>query len=148
MNKKRFDLSNHKTDQDVDLNMAAAAIMFAVIAADDDVDHLELAHLIDLLRSRRGLSDDEIVDIMGAARRAIDNEHEIDSFLLILRQNMNKKDRTQLLDDLWDLALTDQAIHINEQSTIDQFAKALGLDRESVTKTQDMAEQKLEINLR
>ena len=55
MNKKRFDLSNHKTDQDVDLNMAAAAIMFAVIAADDDVDHLELAHLIDLLRSRRGL---------------------------------------------------------------------------------------------
>ena len=148
MNKKRFDLSNHKTDQDVDLNMAAAAIMFAVIAADDDVDHLELAHLIDLLRSRRGLSDDEIVDIMGAARRAIDNEHEIDSFLLILRQNMDEKDRTQLLDDLWDLALTDQAIHINEQSTIDQFAKALGLDRESVTKTQDMAEQKLEINLR
>ena len=55
MNKKRFDLSDHKTDQDVDLNMAAAAIMFAVIAADDDVDHLELAHLIDLLRSRRGL---------------------------------------------------------------------------------------------
>ena len=85
---------------------------------------------------------------MGAARRAIDNEHEIKSFLLILRQNMDEKDRIQLLDDLWDLALTDQAIHINEQSTIDQFAKALGLDRESVTKTQDMAEQKLEINLR
>ena len=147
LDKKRFQLSDAEKDDNVSLNMAAAAIMFAVIGADDQAASEEMAHLIELLRKRYHLGNEELIEIVSAARRAVHNEYEINNFLLILRDKLNVDERSQLLNDMWELASSDRTIRASESLTIDLFAHQLDLDSESVSKARDIAEQKLELNL-
>ena len=147
MDSKRCELYDTDGDQDISLNMAAAAIMFAVIAADEQVDSVEVADLIAILRKRYGLADEELIDIMSAARRAVSNEREINGFLLLLRENLNSQERTQLLDDMWELAYSNKTIHATESLAIDHFAKKLNIDSDAVSKARDIAKQKLELYL-
>lgn len=144
---RRLELSAIENDEDVDVNLAAATIMFAVIAADNDIDQIEVAYLVEILRNRHGLDSYEISEILRAAKLAVNNEKEIDSFLDLLTKSWNKQERTQLLDDMWQLATSDKTIRTKERLTIDRFATALELDLESITKARYLAEQKLELNI-
>ena len=67
--------------------------------------------------------------------------------MLILRDKLSVDERSQLLNDLWELASSDRTIRASESLTIDLFAHQLDLDSESVSKARDIAEQKLELNL-
>ena len=147
MNNRRFELSEIDSEDDIDLNLAAAAVMFAVIAADDEVAKIEIACLVDLLRDRYSLESDDLIDIMISARRAADNELEISNFVNLLRENLSESERSLFLDDLWELACSDKKIRNRERLAIDSFADALDLDLEVVAKARDMAEKKLELNL-
>ena len=147
MNSRRLELSEIDSEDDIDLNLAAAAVMFAVIAADDEVEKIEIAYLVDLLRTRYGLESDDLIDIVTSARRAADNELEITNFVNLLRENLSENERSQLLDDLWELACSDKKIRNRERLAIDRFADALDLDLEVVAKARDMAEKKIELNL-
>lgn len=147
MESKRLNLLEVEAEQDVNLNMAAAAIMFAVIAADEQVASVEIAHLIELLRKRYGMENEELVEIMSAARRAVNNEGALKGFLFLLRKNLNCQERTQLLDDMWDIACSDSTVRATERLTIDRFADELDLDTKTVTKARDIAKQKLELYL-
>ncbi len=146
---RRLELSEIEIEieEDIDLNLAAATIMFAVITADDSVDQIEIAYLVEILRQRHGLDSFEISEILNAAKRAVNNEQEIESFLELLRESWDPRERAQLLDDLWEIAAADKNIRAEERITIDRFANALELDIESITKARYMAEQKLELNM-
>ena len=147
MNNRRFELSEIDSEDDIDLNLAAAAVMFAVIAADDEVAKIEIACLVDLLRDRYSLESDDLIDIVTSARRAADNELEIRNFVNLLRENLSESERSLFLDDLWELACSDKKIRNRERLAIDRFADALDLDLEVVAKARDMAEKKIELNL-
>ena len=112
MNNRRFELSEIDSEDDIDLNLAAAAVMFAVIAADDEVAKIEIACLVDLLRDRYSLESDDLIDIMISARRAADNELEISNFVNLLRENLSESERSLFLDDLWELACSDKKLSL------------------------------------
>lgn len=139
--------TNSASQQDVDLHLIAATLMFAVIRADGDTDHLELAHMVDIMRSRYNLNCDEISELISSARLASSNEHGLEKLALKLCQHWTSKERQQLLNDFWALATADQEIRVDERLIIDRIANNLQLEDDDVTKARYKAEQRLELNI-
>ena len=135
------------SSHDVDLHLIAATLMFAVIRADGDTDHLELAHMVDIMRSRYALSSDEISGLVSSARRASVGDHGLEALAQQLCKHWSAKEREQLLNDFWFLATADREIRIDERLVIELIANNLQLEADDITKARYMAEQRLELNI-
>lgn len=139
----RAEASNH----DVDLHLIAATLMFAVIRADGDTDHLELAHMVDIMRSRYALSSEEISSLITSARQASIGDQGLEALAQQLCKHWSPKEREQLLNDFWFLATADREIRIDERLVIELIANNLQLEADDITKARYMAEQRLELNI-
>jgi len=144
---KKFELEEQQSDIDVDLHLTAAILMFSVIRADGETDHLELAHMVDILRSRYALSSDEISSLIAAARNASIGDHGLELLAQKLCHHWGPKEREQLLNDFWFLATADQEIRIDERLVIELIASNLQLEADDITRARYQAEQRLELNI-
>jgi len=143
---RQQDLEISKT-QDIDLHLIAATLMFAVIRADGHADHIELAHMVDIMRSRYALSNDEISSLISSARSASESDHGLETLARKLCEHWTEKERQHLLNDFWFLATADQEIRVDERLVIELIANNLQLESEDITKARYMAEQRLELNI-
>lgn len=144
---KKIELEEQQSEVDVDLHLTAAILMFAVIKADGDTDHLELAHMVDILRSRYALSSDEISSLVSAARNASVSDHGLELLAQKLCGQWSAKEREQLLNDFWFLATADREIRIDERLVIELIANNLELQADDITRARYQAEQRLELNI-
>lgn len=145
-NSSFFELEEIKSSKG-DLHLAAATLMFAVIKADGNTDQLEVAHMIDILRSRHALTTDEISDLLQSAKKAIVNDKGIEELTNTLCEEWSNNERTQLLHDFWDLATADREIKIDERLMIELIANNLCLEDNEITRARYNAEQRLELNI-
>ncbi len=144
---KKIELEEQSSEIGVDLHLTAAILMFAVIKADGDTDHLELAYMVDILRSRYALSSDEISSLISSARSASINDHGLEVLAQKLCHHRGPKEREQLLNDSWFLARADDQIRTDERLTIELIANNLQLEAGDITRARFQAEQRLELNI-
>lgn len=128
----------------VDLHLSAAVLMFAVITADGETDQLELANMIEILRTHYALSCEEIASLIAAVRVADVDDHGLELLSQKLCQHWSPCERKQLLDDLWTLAIADNHIKSSERKAIRLIARNLQLTASDITRAQLQAEQRLE----
>ncbi len=142
---------NHlKFDQEssnIDLHLVSAMLMFSVIRSDGDTAKIELAHMVDILRSRHALSSEEIGSLLSIARSASIDDNAIAQLSKTLCKHWGPKERAQLLNDFWEIATADEEIKIDERLTIELIANNLELDPEEITRARYSAEQRLELNI-
>ena len=143
LEKRKRDIQNRRPN--ADLHLSAAILMFSVIRADGDTDHLELAHMVDILRSRYALTGEEISSLIAAVRSSIVDDHGLGLLAEKLSQHWRQSARKQLLNDLWILATADQKIRLSEIRIINLIAEGLGLSAEDIERAQHKAEQRLEL---
>jgi len=144
---KKFELEDQHSNIDVDLQLTAAILMFSVITSDGDTDHLELAHMVDILRSRYALSSEEISSLVASARQASISDHGLELLAQKLCHHWSPKEREQLLNDFWFLATADREIRIDERLVIELIANNLQLEADDITRARYQAEQRLELNI-
>ncbi|MFT6406781.1 MAG: putative tellurite resistance protein B-like protein [Arenicella sp.] len=144
---KKFELQEQQSNNDIDLHLIAAILMFSIIRADGDKDHLELAHMIDIMRSRYALSSDEIAGLIASARDASVSDHSLEFLAQKLCQHWGSKQREQLLNDFWLLATANHEIRSDERSAIALIANNLQLEDDDITRARYQAEQRLELNI-
>jgi len=145
-------LASQKTElneqaPDTDLHLIAAILMFSVIRADGDTDHLELAHMVNTLRSRYALGSEEISALIASARKASISDHGLERLAQQLCHHWGEKERQQLLTDFWFLATADHEIRIDERLVIELIANNLQLEADDITRARYQAEQRLELNI-
>lgn len=145
--RKKYELEEQQSSTDVDLHLIAAILMFSVIRADGDTDHLELAHMVDIFRSRYALSSDEISSLITSAREATISDHGLEMLAQKLCNHWGTKEREQLLNDFWFLATADHEIRIDERLMIELIANNLQLEADDITRARYQAEQRLELNI-
>jgi uncharacterized tellurite resistance protein B-like protein len=130
-----------------DIQLAAAILMFEVIMSDGHVDRMEIAELVEILRQQFGLGGEEIGEILEQVRTVSGEKLELEPFTMKLRQYWNDDQRLHLLNNLWIIALADQAIDDRERIMIDKFARSLGLSDQDIERTKAAAQEKLDLNL-
>ena len=111
----------------IDRNLAAAALMVHVIAADGNIDPQEEERLRLILNTHYGLNSEEANTLANEARNAHDDAIDLYAFTSVLKREMNDGDRLLLVEDLWEMVYADGELHEFEDNVVWRVAELLNV---------------------
>jgi uncharacterized tellurite resistance protein B-like protein len=110
-----------------DHRLAAAALLYHVIAVDGEVAESERERLHDLLKTRYGLDADATEDLIREAARADEEAVDFYRFTSVLKSRLDEIDREQIVAMMWDLVYADGRLTEFEDNVIWRVADLLGV---------------------
>ncbi|MCB1450613.1 MAG: TerB family tellurite resistance protein [Nitratireductor sp.] len=108
--------------------IAEAALMFHVIAADGIVTEDEKQRLAQSLEAHFGLTQSQTAQLIEAARDADMEAIDLFSFTRILRRELDHEQRLQLVANLWDMVYADGVVHELEDNIVWRVAELLDVE--------------------
>lgn len=121
MNPVAFDAS--------DLQLAQAALMFHVIAADGIVHDEERDRLCHILETRYSLTRSEAEQLIEEAQRADLEAIDLYKFTSTLKRQLEHDERLALIENLWEMVYADGEIHELEDNVVWRIAELLAIDK-------------------
>ena len=115
------------TTSAIDKNLAAAALMVHVIAADGEITNDEEARLMHVLREHYSVTDAEALTLANAAKLAQNDAIDMYRFTSILKEEMDESERRALIEDLWEMVYADGEIHEFEDNVVWRVAELIGI---------------------
>ncbi len=112
-----------------DKRVAAAALMFHVIAADGVVQPEESARLHAVLSENYDVSNDEIDQLIEQAHQADQEAVDLYAFTSILKEQLDHGERIALVEHLWEMVFADGELHEFEDNIVWRVAELLAVDR-------------------
>lgn len=110
-----------------DQQVAQAALMFHVIAADGMIYDEEKAKLRQILEANYGLSKKESDQLFEEAKRADREAIDLYSFTSILKRTLSEDERLALVKNLWEMVYADGEIHELEDNVVWRIAELLAI---------------------
>jgi uncharacterized tellurite resistance protein B-like protein len=107
--------------------LAAAALLFHVIAIDGEVAEQEKAALRDLLKQRFELGDEDADNLIAEAETADNEAVDLYGFTSVLKQELDEADRERIIEMMWTLVFADGQVHEFEDNLIWRAAELLGV---------------------
>ena len=123
-----------------DATLALAVLLVRLARADDHYDTPERAHIDRILMHRRGISHPEAQAIRTEAETAERDAPDTVRFTRVLKERIAYEDRIEVIEALWDVALSDNERSPGEEALIRLVANLLGVaDRDSALARQRIA---------
>lgn len=113
----------HEDDQ----RLAAAALLYHVIAVDGTVDAREHDRLHDLLAAHYGLDEEATGELVRDAEIADHEAVDLYRFTSLLKERLDEGERERIVAMMWDLVYRDGELHEFEDNVIWRVADLLGL---------------------
>jgi uncharacterized tellurite resistance protein B-like protein len=113
-------------DED-DHRLAAAALLYHVVAVDGEVAESERTRLHELLKGRYGLDGDAAEDLIRAAAKADEEAVDFYRFTSLLKTRLDEAGREQIVAMMWDLVYADGQLTEFEDNVIWRVADLLGV---------------------
>src|SRR5580704_9228178 len=101
-----------------EVRLAAAALLFHIIAVDGVVSPEERVLLNELLRQRFDLDADETAALIAAAESAEAEAVDLYRFTSVLKQRLEVADRERIIEMMWKLTFADGTLSEFEDNTI------------------------------
>ncbi len=119
--------SGPQTVSAIDKNLAAAALMVHVIAADGKITADEETRLMQVLREHYSVTDGEALTLANAAKLAQTDAVDMYRFTSILKSEMDQSERLALVEDLWEMVYADGELHEFEDNVVWRVAELIGI---------------------
>jgi uncharacterized tellurite resistance protein B-like protein len=113
-----------------DKRLAAAALMFHVIAADGVVQQEENDRLHAILSDHYEVSNEEIDQLVEQARMADSEAIDLHAFTSILKVQLDEGERIALVEHLWEMVFADGELHEFEDNIVWRVAELIAVSRE------------------
>ena len=110
-----------------ELQLAAAALLFHVIAVDGVVEESERESLRLVLTRRFGLDHDEVGRLIAAAQSADAEAVDLYAFTSVLKRRLDPADRERIIQMMWELVYADGSVHEMEDNVVWRVAELLGV---------------------
>lgn len=110
-----------------EIQLAAAALLFHVVAVDGAVSEEERAKLTALLQRRFHLEPDEARSLVGAAEEADAEAVDLYGFTSVLKRKLDQADRERIIEMMWKLVFADGSVHEFEDNVVWRVAELLGV---------------------
>jgi uncharacterized tellurite resistance protein B-like protein len=114
-----------------EVRLAAAALLFHVIAVDGVVAPEERALLSDLLKRRFDLDPDATKSLVAAAESADAEAVDLFRFTSVLKQRLEVADRERIIAMMWQLVFADGTLHEFEDNVVWRVAELLGVSTQA-----------------
>jgi len=115
----------------VDKQLAAAALMVQVMAADGVVRPEEEAKLRTVLAESYNLSAEDADTLAQQASAAQGSAIDLYGFTSVLKRNMSEDERLSMVEDLWEMVFADGKLHEFEDNVVWRVAELLGVQSRS-----------------
>jgi uncharacterized tellurite resistance protein B-like protein len=112
---------------DEELQLAAAALLFHVIAVDGVVSAEECAMLTALLARRFALAPADVGSLVKAAETADAEAVDLFTFTSVLKRRLEPAERERVIEMMWKLVYADGSVHELEDNVVWRVAELLGV---------------------
>jgi len=110
-----------------DYRIAAAALLFHVIAVDGVVSEEEREKLAEILMRRYQLDRQGVQKLIAAAESADNEAIDLYGFTHVLKQHLDAAGRERIIELMWMLVYADGSVHEFEDNVIWRVAELLGV---------------------
>ena len=107
--------------------LAAAALLFHVVAIDGTVSDDERVVLADVLKQHFGLDPAEVRSLVDAAKTADAEAVDLFGFTSVLKRRLEAVDRERIVEMMWKLVFADGRVHEFEDNLVWRVAELLGV---------------------
>jgi len=135
-----------EANDDQELKLAAATLMFEMIRSDGQVDRVELDQMGALLQREFKLGEEELAQLFKQAEDTAQNAISLQGFTREICDNWGNEKRLKLLEYLWMLALADERIDPHERHLVRKVAGLLYLNDAEINQCRERAKQQLSVN--
>jgi uncharacterized tellurite resistance protein B-like protein len=119
----------HTVDE---LHLAAAVLLIETARMDDAIGDDERGVIVDLVRARFELPEEEVSSVVELADEVADNAVELSRFTRRVRDGFNHDERVEMVEMLWRVVYADGVVHDHEANLLRRVAGLLYVsDRES-----------------
>jgi uncharacterized tellurite resistance protein B-like protein len=109
------------------LELATAVLLIEVVRADGHVADAEQDAVLQALRTRFVLSDDELTALVELAREKSDHTHDLFTFTERLNHSLDERQRIQIFELLWTTAYADGHADAHEAHLLRRLGDLLHL---------------------
>jgi uncharacterized tellurite resistance protein B-like protein len=114
-----------------DYKLAAAALLFHVVAVDGTVSATEREALSAELKRRFDLDAEGTEALLDAAETADKEAVDLYGFTSVLKQRFEEADRERIVETMWRLVYADGKVHEFEDNVIWRVAELLGVSSQA-----------------
>ncbi|MGB0865001.1 MAG: TerB family tellurite resistance protein [Granulosicoccaceae bacterium] len=107
------------------IQLATAALLIEITRADATVDAIEQQRVEELLRSRTGLQDEALTQLIQEADVAVDEAVSLVDFSRVLVESLSPDERGEVIDMLWQVAYADGRVDRYEDYYVRKLAELL-----------------------
>ncbi len=119
----------HTVDE---LHLAAGVLLIETARMDDTIGDEERSVIVDLVRSRFDLADEEVASVVELADEVAHNAVELSRFTRRIRDGFDHDERVEMVEMLWRVVYADGVVHDHEANLLRRVAGLLYVsDRES-----------------
>lgn len=116
---------------DDDVRLAAAALLVHCMAVDGAAGGVEEAKLQAVLQHDYGLGSDELQSLIEEAKAADREAVDLYRFTSVLKSNLDRQGRIEIVKRLWDMVYADGTVHEFEDNLVWRVAELLGIERQA-----------------
>ncbi|WP_440110950.1 TerB family tellurite resistance protein [Acidovorax sp. BL-A-41-H1] len=107
------------------VQLAAAVLLVEVVRFDGKADEAERAAMVNALRSRFALTDDEVAGLLELAHTTSQTAYDYQRFTGSLNDHFTQPEKISLVEAMWQVAYADSYLDANENHTISKVAGLL-----------------------
>jgi len=131
MFKKFFEGSgadNKGEDKDARLRTATCVLLLEAATADDSFSDIEQKKVVEILKSRFGMPDEAVKELIDESKRARQNEADIWYFTNLINQNLSNEEKYDLMEAVWEVIYSDGSLGEFENYVAQKLYRMLNID--------------------
>jgi len=123
------------------LQVATAALLIEVMRADREIKETERHAVIDAIRARFGLRDEETATLLRLAADEADGATDYFQFTSLINDHYTAAEKEQVVEHLWQIAFADREIDRFERTLVHKIADLLHVPRAAQIAARDRAQR-------
>lgn len=136
-------LPSEAEDHDKKLQVATAALFVEIATADGDFSEEERSRIIKTMKKEFILSDECVKDLVELSEEKVKDSISVYEFASVINDHFDKKEKLQLLRNLWRVIYTDGKLNQYEDRLIKIIGGTLNLDHKDVIGAKLFVKQEL-----
>lgn len=116
-----------RSDSEFKKQIAACVLLVEAAHADDECSQAEMAHIVETVRQKFGLSPEYAAELIELAHQERKNSVDLWQFTNYLNQQLSKDEKLAILEDVWRIIFTDGHLEMHEDHLAHKLANLLRL---------------------
>lgn len=121
------------------VNLATACLLIEVMRSDHDISDVELKTIRDILANSLALNEKEVSELITLAEQQADKLTSYHPFTTLINKNFNLDEKTNIMTNMWQVALSDSRLDKYEEHLIRKVAGLIYVPRHNLVASRRQA---------